>query len=344
MPPAIERLAGAVATPLAHVPAAPGSASLIRFVGGIIDADGRPHVASHLSRRGMILQAPSPAGGERRMLAGRWLYGGIWFEHYGHFLLETLGRAWHLAETAGPVVFHRPARDAAGAVPATLNDWQTELITALLGSPSRLHFIAAPTEFEELVVAETGSVIGERFTAAQAAALATIGGRVAQAGGSVAGPPSRRLWLSRSTLPTGRVVGEREFEAALAAAGFEVMQLQELTLAEQVRAFDEARVVAGFTGTAFHTALLAGRRTAELVHFARFPAHVGQFAICAAAAGYPARFHDCFLGFEPDVEDQAASAVSPAAARAVRQDFAAVWRVLEDLGALPAAARAVPER
>lgn len=343
---AIDRLAGGVATPLGHVLPEPGSVSPIRFAGGLLDATGRPHVASHLSRRGVTLQAPSVASGARTLRTGRWLYGGIWFEHYGHFLLETLSRAWHLGEAGGPVAFHRPARDPTGAVPVTMLPWQRELVTALLGSPTRVHFITAPTVFDELIVPEAGSVIGERFSTAQAAALRVIGGRIAADARTVAGPPSRNLWLSRSTLPTGRIIGEREFEASLAAVGFEVIHLQTLTLAEQVKAFDEALVVAGFTGTAFHTALLAGRRTADLVHFARFPAHLGQFEICAAAAGYPARFHDCFRGFEPDqpADDPLPRAAIPPAALTVRQDFEAIRRILRDLGTVSPAAPAVATR
>jgi branched-subunit amino acid ABC-type transport system permease component len=89
-------------------------------------------------------------------------------------------------------------------------------------------------------------------------------------------------------------------------------------------------VVAGFTGSAFHTALMASRRRAELVHFARFTAANDKtFELCAAAAGYPSQFHDCFLGFLPAPP---AGTSAFAAALEVRQDFTAVRRILHDSG------------
>jgi hypothetical protein len=104
-----------------------------------------------------------------------------------------------------------------------------------------------------------------------------------------------------------------------------------MPLAAQIRAFDEARLVAGFTGSAFHTALLASRRRAERVHFARFTSanHQKTFELCAAAAGYPSQFHDCFLGFLPAPP---AGTSTFAAGRNVRQDFTAVRRILHDSG------------
>lgn len=259
---------------------------------------------------------------------GRWLYGGIWFDQYGHFLLETLARAWHLADLAGPVVFHRPPARPGRPIATTMNAWQRALVTPLLGTPSRVHFVTSTMEFEELVVAEAGCVLGERCTTEQAAALATIGARIAAP--TPAERNDRKLWLSRSALTGGCVVGERDFETDLAAAGFEVIHPETMPLAAQIRAFDEARLVAGFTGSAFHTALLAGRRRAELVHFARYTAaNQKTFELCAAAAGYPSRFHDCFLGF---VSAPPAGTSAIAASLDVRQDFTAVWRILHDSG------------
>jgi hypothetical protein len=330
MAPAIDLLEAAVATPLERL--SPGSCAdpHIRFAGGILDAEGSAHPASRLTRRGIALQIPSYAGSHRTKRPGRWIYGGIWFEQYGHFLLETLARAWYLADAPGPVVFHRPPDRSGGPVATTMCLWQEELITALLGTPSRVHFLTLPTEFEELVVPDPGCVVGERCTVAQAAALATIGDRLTAAAPTAAAN-TRKLWLSRSALTRGRVVGEREFETELAAAGFEVIHPETMPLPAQVRALDEARLVAGFTGSAFHTALLAGRRRAELIHFARFTAaNHDTFAQCAAAAGYPSRFHDCFVEYVADASPQRSQI---AAARDVRQDFATVRRILHDLGA-----------
>jgi capsular polysaccharide biosynthesis protein len=325
---AVDLLGGAVATPLERPEPGAGSDPHIRFVGGILDAAGAPHLASRLTRRGIALQAPSPAAIDRLQCPGRWLYGGIWFDHYGHFLLETLARAWHLADLPGPVVFHRPPEQPGGPIAATMSAWQRELVNALFGTPSRIHFVTSTMEFEELVVAEAGCVLGDRCTTDQADALARIGTRIAAP--APVERNDRKLWLSRSALTRGCVIGERDFETDLAAAGFEVIHPQAMPLAAQIRAFDEARLVAGFTGSAFHTALMASRRRAELVHFARFTAANDKtFELCAAAAAYPSQFHDCFLGFLPAPP---AGTSGFAAALDVRQDFTAVRRILHDSG------------
>lgn len=326
--PTIDLLRGAVANPLERPSPGDGYDRRIRFAGGILDANGIPHPGSRLTRRGITLQVPTPAGIDRERRSGRWYYGGIWFEHYGHFLLETLARAWYLADTTGPVVFHRPPERSHGPIGVTMSRWQRELVTAMLGDPSRVLFLDTPTEFEELVVPEAGCVLGERCTTAQATALAVVGSRL---GSTVPATHERKLWLSRSALSRGRVVGEREFETSLQTAGFEVLHPQTLPILDQVRAFEEARIVAGFTGSAFHTALLAGRRRAELIHFARFTAANHEtFIRCAAAAGYRSRFHDCFIEFVPAIP---AGSPTIAASVDVRQDFDAVWRILREGGA-----------
>lgn len=327
-PPAIDSLESAVATPLDRPGPQSGHDRRIRFEGGIVDAAGRPHLDSLLSRRGVTLQVPRTDGVEPTRRTGRWLYGGIWFDHFGHFLLETLARAWHLADTAGPVVFHRPPDRPGGPIPSTMTPWQAQLVTALLGAPSRVHFVTAPMAFEMLVVPAAGCVLGERCTRRQAAALATIGSRIHSLAPATV---DRKLWLSRAGLTRGRVLGEDAFETDLVEAGFEVVRPETLALSDQIRAFDEARIVAGFTGSAFHTALLAGGRRAELIHFARFTgANHETFVQCAAAAGYPSRFHDCFLGF---ATGRPAEGTIFSAALDVRQDFAAVRRCLHDAGA-----------
>jgi hypothetical protein len=53
---AVDLLGGAVATPLERPEPGAGSDPHIRFVGGILDAAGAPHLASRLTRRGIALQ------------------------------------------------------------------------------------------------------------------------------------------------------------------------------------------------------------------------------------------------------------------------------------------------
>ena len=63
-------------------------------------------------------------------------------------------------------------------------------------------------------------------------------------------PPERKLYISRRDSTSRRILNEAEIEARLRGHGFECLCLGEMPVAEQLRAFAEARVVVAAHGAA----------------------------------------------------------------------------------------------
>lgn len=70
-----------------------------------------------------------------------------------------------------------------------------------------------------------------------------------------------RIYLSRArhNARARTLDGEEAVEDVFARRGFAIVYPETLSLAEQIHLWDSARIIAGFTGSAFHTALFAER-------------------------------------------------------------------------------------
>jgi capsular polysaccharide biosynthesis protein len=210
----------------------------------VLDRMGRPVGEAVLLRGQEVVGAA--AGAPVRRLAGRHVYGGTLFEHFGHFILESLARAWWLRASPGiPVLWHGQGRPQHPNFAAAF-----DLLG--LGWPHQGPLRDAVT-VEELVVPAPGARMGLWVAPRQAQALG------AHAGGPLR--PGRRVWLSRSRLPPDRgwVAGEAALQERLARAGWDVVHPEVLPLRAQLDALAGAEEVAGFMGSAFHVLLLLDR-------------------------------------------------------------------------------------
>lgn len=234
---------------------------------GVFDREGRFVIASVQQRATVPLNTepvlPSPDGTGR--LAGTWLYGGVLFGHFGHFLVESLARVWALDHLAGRL-------DGVLFVPKANTDnfdhvlrTQQPLLDALgVSGPVRL--IRDPVTVERLHVPYQGIGIGELWETATPAFRAYMrrhGGRhIAPAG-------PERVYLSRSALGAQRagLLLERRLEAHLEAAGYAIVHPQQLGKADQVALYRKARVVISPDGSPLHLLAYvgdAGQRVAVL--------------------------------------------------------------------------------
>jgi capsular polysaccharide biosynthesis protein len=176
----------------------------------------------------------------RRRLPGRFIYGGVLFNHYGHFLIDTLCRFWYLRGHDDLAIWHRRPQNP-------IEPWQEQLFTMLGIHVEPWLVIDEPAHVDELVIPMRGAEVPWLMTDEQAAALAVY----------PFGPPrGKRLWLSRSRLPEGRVEGEAELEQRLVAEGWSVMHPEAEPVRAQLERMADASVIGGFDGAAFHTLLL----------------------------------------------------------------------------------------
>lgn len=302
----------------------------VRIIGGIYNADNIPHNASLLRRQfTKNLQAHDKQHVINRLGAllvpGVAIYGGFIFEHFGHFLLETLARAWYIKDTHGDVYFHNAPENKINNVEQLL-PWQRDIFKALVGNVSRIKFIDTNMLFDELVVPDPGVVSREFCVPNQANALKLIGINVT-AQSSIKNIDPEKVWLSRAFWKKGRIHGEIEFEQALQQEGFFICRPELFTIAQQIQLFENASFVAGFTGSAFHTVLLAKNNGAQLLHFLRINPLNENYLICSEVSGFKSHYFDFFEGFDNPLN----STIQPERAN-VFQDFSAIWRILHSFG------------
>ncbi len=232
----------AVVYPTIRVASHPG-----RLLMGVFDADGYVE-GTVLDRRAGEQGAPMVRGlfpDVADASEPEAIYAGPLYFHFGHFLLESLARAWYARRRPDlPLVW-------AGAHTwhdAVLRPWQTEILD-VLGLTNPTAILATPTRFTRLHVPDLGYRYDDRFHPEHAEFLASYDGPPQV--------PGERLWLSRSRLASDvRDLGAAPTERRLAAAGWTVAHLERLTIREQLDLVARAETVAGEEGSAFHAIVL----------------------------------------------------------------------------------------
>ncbi len=224
---------------------------------GVYHADGALcglglHRASNIPQDNI---APDPLPSERRargeLVPGRHLFGGIIGPHFGHFLVESLGRLWaaeHLKGTFNSLVYIR----IHGRKRTPIADFGAGVLAALsLDLP--VHTVVRPTAFAELVVPSQlfGFHLREGHPLFHAFVHRHL--RAFSAGGDGA----RRLYVSRRKL--GDISGEEAREALLEGHGYRVIHPETLSFADQLAAYNAANSVLLAEGSAVHVFAMVAR-------------------------------------------------------------------------------------
>ncbi|MBM9593906.1 glycosyltransferase family 61 protein [Roseitranquillus sediminis] len=240
--------------------------------GAAFDAEGRLIGNSLLTRTwggGPVAQAPAIAGLDRDALPvveAPHVYGGPFFHHFGHFLLESLARGW-VVDELGPMPFVW----ISGGPPAR---WQDEIL-GMAGLTGGHLFPDGPVRVRRLIVPEIGHRIAGQVHPRHAEFLARQE------------PPAEdygRIWLSRSgTTPNRRSKGEPAIEDVLAARGWRIVAPERHSVQEQLSMLAHAEVVAGLQGSAFHAAVLLRAPHARFILLRHD--HTRDFDVIAAMRG-----------------------------------------------------------
>jgi hypothetical protein len=246
-------------------------------------ANGRAVVdGTGVRRRGReYVLAPEPDDVVATERLDRAVYGGFLFAHYGHFLLESLGRLWPEVLADVPVMW------IAGTAPE-MTPWMTEMLDLLQVPDDRIVVNnGGPIEVAELLVADPGFEV-QRFLHPWFRSRLEIRDAARVSGSS-------RIWLSRSALGSlAGVAEECEIEAQLADHGWTVVHPETLPLGEQIDLLAGASHLAGIEGSAFHTLLFVRgyRGTIDLVtrHGST------NFEVIAATAGWDQLRHPMYGG------------------------------------------------
>jgi capsular polysaccharide biosynthesis protein len=218
--------------------------------------------------------APEPAE-ITETLTGTWLFGGMLYAHFGHFLCESTARLWALdlaGETYDGVIFHPKARlPRMQRLLAPTKPW---LVVAGCGLPA----VAPPdpVRVERLVVPEQGFGTGD-MVAGRPQYRDFIRNRFGK-GIKAEGP--QKLYISRSRLYSkrGRILGETFLETALAQQGYEIFHPQEHPIETQVARYKAATQVISTDCSALHLSAMFAKPGNKVAILARRPGPtIGDF-------------------------------------------------------------------
>ncbi len=226
------------------------------FDGGVHDSDG---CFCELASVHMAQSEHRPVAAETvnwnsvAPTVGHHVFGGLLNNvHFGHFITESLVRLWafdHLAPSFRTVVFYR--YNCHGGIPAfvaeTLGLLIPDIAVTIVTGPARFELLAVPRELK------SGSYIhGHTFNRA-------LGRRLVAAAGPAHG--AKRIYVSRSRLPisNGGFVSEDLVDDYFRAEGYTVLHPEEMSVLEQVSAYQAAEQLVFADGSALHLYALVTR-------------------------------------------------------------------------------------
>lgn len=240
---------------------------------GVLDADGNfvQNSINWTNSTQPVNGAPEiPAGAELSTLPGHHIYGGVFYGHFGHFIVESMSRVWALDALRGQldgIVFTPKVDRVDDRVVAHFKE-----LLAAFGVDLPITLIREPTRIETLSVPRQGfgmyDLIGG--SAAFRDYINTHFGKNVPA----AGP--QKLYISRSRLGPGRgsILGEYKIEQYLQAEGYEIFHPQFATQNEQIAHYKAARMIVstdcspihllGYAGDAGQKAAILTRRSMEI--------------------------------------------------------------------------------
>jgi hypothetical protein len=240
-----------------------------RFVGGI-DANANCDKGRMQTVKGFRDDSETCSNAAVR-LAGRYLYAGPLWNHFGHILVDSLHRLWafdnHDAVVFTGVVGLRGV--------STLEDLQTWNVPSLVEPLLRLMGIDAPvvivrdtTEFETLDVPELGAFWKGGVKSFYKVHLERYQAGIAEMTTDVEVMP--KIYYPRThLLSAGGIVGSSYFEEALRDNGYDICRPEELDLKHQLANLLKAEEIVFDEGSSVHLTELMAKVAARAFMFPR---------------------------------------------------------------------------
>ncbi|QFT59604.1 hypothetical protein FIU94_12290 [Sulfitobacter sp. THAF37] len=235
---------------------------------GVLERTGSYVASGALWRNGRALTvAPPMPEGDLPLRKGTWLWGGVLWAHFGHFLVESTARLWALEGLEKKIdgILYVPKRPKTGD---EVKPFQTDFVT-LMGCDLPVVSVTTPERVEELIVPGQGFGLGTMITGTQAFRDAIA----ARFGQDVPADGPEKLYISRSGLPSGRgnLIGEVELEAHLAEQGYTIYHPEKHDLRSQVATYKAARQVIAAEGSALHLLAMVADPAAQVAIVVRRP-------------------------------------------------------------------------
>ncbi|WP_456377444.1 glycosyltransferase 61 family protein [Thiolapillus sp.] len=224
--------------------------------GGVYTARGEYVPSSRHLRRNKDLTAGNPevvsSAKNIPRLPGRYLYLGWFFNHYGHFVLESLSRAWALPE-ADPVDGYLMHLHAPNYRPA---NYLLAFFDLLAIPREKLILVEEEMQVEELLLPSQQAVLSRSISSEMLDLYRHLGEQAAICKGeSHAG----KLYISRRFLPADQrgASNEKALEERFQEEGYVVIHPQFMDVPSQLALFSGATDFAGLEGSGLHNILFA---------------------------------------------------------------------------------------
>lgn len=235
---------------------------------GVLESDGTYYGGGALWRNGRALTSqPELPQGDLPQRKGTWLWGGVLWAHFGHFLVESTARLWALDGMKDKIdgILFVPKRPKNGD---EVHDFQRDFI-ALMGTDVPVVCVTEPERVERLIVPGQGFGLGSMITATDAFRHA-IANQFAK---DIKAEGPKKLYISRSGLPTGRgnLIGEAELEKNLAAEGYTIYHPEKHDLRSQIATYKAARMIIAAEGSALHLVAMVADPATQVAIVVRRP-------------------------------------------------------------------------
>ncbi|MEW9920209.1 FkbM family methyltransferase [Marimonas sp. MJW-29] len=255
---------------------------------GIFNGDNAfCHEAVYWKGHPTMVPPPSPErAAVGQTLKGRYLWGGNIHYHFGHFLLESLGRLWGCGAAGKKldgVLFFRWRGNAAkenGAAVAwdsdeapLLKEFQREVFRQF-GVDVPVGIVSQNIRVEALCVPGQGFGAG-KMASGTAAFRDYVTSRF---GKDVPAEGPERLYISRSLFGArrGGVIGEPRIEARLREDDYEIFHPEKADLRTQIARYKAAREVVALDGSALHLLAMVARPDQKVALIRRRRSAVGR--------------------------------------------------------------------
>lgn len=271
------------------VPRAANGTNAAAQKSGVFDSDGAFVRESVTFRKvGQFNSEPDfPKENDIRFLKSRYMYGGVLFGHFGHFLVDSLARIWAVCELGDKIdgIVFTPKTNAGDL--QRVARVQRRIVQAL-GVPHPIINTAHRLRVEKLYVPNQGIGLDDwgvgspgfhRFVREQGGRKGATEGR-------------RKLYLSRSALPRQRAsyLSEKILVSHLEDEGYTVIHPQQHSIEEQIALYRAAEYVISPNGSPLHLLACVGNTNQKVAVIARRSAETNLGFERQLRA-----FHDCHV-------------------------------------------------
>ena len=205
-------------------------------------------------------------GGEQ--LAGDWLWGGPYYKHFGHIMVDSVHRLWAFDGGRHRGVIFANLRRNKETHPAA---YFRQILSGFGVRKDRIRVIDAPIAVERLWCAEPGSIPQTSPLFWYWPILATVEKTFVERASSDL-KLHDRLFLGRAHIrQRGSFMGESWFVEALEASGFRYLRPEEFSVSDQIKLFRSAKEVVFTEGSAAHITEAMSRYQTRVTMLSRRP-------------------------------------------------------------------------